>query len=88
MSASVQEKVKKWANPTDLNGDFVKELHRFVTLKAEGHKYPSDFASEFQKKIIDLLGSAAPGSDADANKCEAMFNKLRKDPVPSGEIPT
>ena len=79
---SLRQKVKEWANPTNLDGDFVKELRRRVSPKAEGlNMCPSDFSSEFQRKMLDLLGSVATGSAVDAHKCEIMFNKLRKDPV-------
>ena len=78
----MKAKVKEWASPTKPDGEFVKELRSLVTPKAEGANVcPIDFSSEFQKKLLDLLGSAAPGADSDANKCEFMFNKLRKDPV-------
>ena len=69
-------------NPTKLSGEFIKELQRLVTPKAEGPvKSTIEFSSEFQRKILELLGSATPGATADSQKCEMMFNKLRKDPV-------
>ena len=75
-------KVQELANPTVLNGDFIKELQRLVTPKAEGAvSRPSELESEFHRKILDLLGSTTTGPAADAEKCEIMFNKLRKDPV-------
>ena len=76
------QKVKEWTNPTDVNGEFLKQLKQLVTSKEEGlDESPSNFSSEFQKKILNLLGSAVPGNDPDANKSEFMFNKLRKDPL-------
>ena len=60
----------------------MKELRRLVTPQAQGlDKSPIDISSEFQRKILDLLDSAAPGTVSDANKCEFMYNKLRKDPL-------
>ena len=60
----------------------MKEVQRLVTPQAQGlDKPPIDFSSEFQRKILDLLDSAAPGTVSEANKCEFMYNKLRKDPV-------
>ena len=74
-------KIKELVNPTKLDGDFIRELQRLVSPKAEGPvASPMEF-SEFQRKILDLIGSATPGAAVDAQKCETMFNKLRKDPV-------
>ena len=65
------QKVKEWTNPTNVNGEFLKQLKQLVTSKEEGlDESPINFSSEFQKKILDLLGSAVPGNDPDANKCE------------------
>ena len=76
------QKVKEWTNPTNVNGEFLKQLKQLVTSKEEGlDESPINFSSEFQKKILNLLGSAVPGNDPDANKSEFMFNKLRKDPL-------
>ena len=77
----MREKIKKLVNPTKLDGDFIKELQHLVSPKAEGQvASPTEF-TEFQRKILDLIGSATPGANVDAHKCEIMFNKLRKDPV-------
>ena len=76
------QKVKEWKNPTNVNGEFIKQLKQLVTPKEEGlDECPVNFSYEFQKKILNLLGSAVPRNDSDANKSEFMFNKLRKDPV-------
>ena len=65
-----------------MNGEFIKQLKQLVTPKEEGlDECPVNFSYEFQKKILNLLGSAVPRNDSDANKSEYMFNKLRKDPV-------
>ena len=65
-----------------MNGEFIKQLKQLVTPKEEGlDECPVNFSYEFQKKILNLLGSAVPRNDSDANKSEFMFNKLRKDPV-------
>ena len=59
------QKVKEWTNPTDVNGEFLKQLKQLVTSKEEGlDESPSNFSSEFQEKILNLLGSAVPGNDS------------------------
>ena len=79
--SNLRDLIKKLVNLTKLNGDFIKELQRLVSPKAEGPvASPMEF-TEFQRKILDLIGSATPGAAVDAQKCETMFNKLRKDPV-------
>lgn len=80
-SSNLRKKIKKLVNPTKLNGDFITELQRLVSPKAEGQVAPPIEFTEFQRKILDLIGSATPGAALDAQKCEIMFNKLRKDPV-------
>ena len=80
--ASEQSKVKTWSNPTDLNGDFLKELRRLVTGEDQGANNTStSFPSEFQNALLNLVGSAASGNNSESIKYEFMFNKLRKDPV-------
>ena len=65
-----------------MNGEFIKQLKQLVTPKEGLDECPVKFSYEFQKKILlNLLGSAVPRNDSDANKSEFMFNKLRKDPV-------
>ena len=78
----MREKLQNLSNPTKLNGDFINELQRLITPKAEGPVVPpNEFSSEFQKKILDILGLATSGATAEAQKCELMFNKLRNDPI-------
>ena len=78
----MRKKLKEWQNPTESNGEFIKDLSRALTKKAKGNSDCTvNFPSAFQEKLLDLIGSAAPGTNLDANKCEFMFNKLREDPV-------
>ena len=50
--ASNERKVKAWSNPTDVHGDFIKELRRLVTGDDQGatNNCPI-FPSEFQKTL-------------------------------------
>ena len=77
VSSNLRSKIKALVNPTKLDGDFIRELQRLVSPKAEGPvASPMEF-SEFQRKILDLIGSATPGAAVDAHKCEIMVIKLR-----------
>ena len=72
---NLRNQIKKLVNPTKLNGDFIKELQRLVSPKAEGQLASPIKFTEFQRKILDLICSS-PGAAADAHKCENMVIKL------------
>ena len=81
LPAKKPEKIPELASPTEERSEFMDALRKLVPPKDKGSESALEQFSEYQKKILSLLGASKTPTKAGVEHFEQIYEKLQTDPL-------